>query len=828
MEVIEVENAWPDVDGFLTRIVMETSARSSVKPPLPLRPALCGDMDPDRSLLSLGGSDFSGGSSSISRKSVSAASSASKKLCVEVPWRYFEVMYSVKKKNSRKPGPRSDGVLAVQGSSYNLLDKDGFQLCDRSIGRDPRGRVPQREDLLNEQAYLSFFRRIGHYCRVRSESWKKDQLVLNMAEVANGAAPVVVDPYIASKLRPHQREGVKFMYECVMGLRSRTFTGCLLADEMGLGKTVQVIALIWTLLRQGSGGVPAVRRAAVVCPLTLTRNWGKEVRKWLGSERLKAMVVDCAREAAEKIIDFKNDSFCPLLITSYEILRKHKDIVASTNLELLICDEAHRLKSCKGNKTIASLASLNCNKRILLTGTPAQNNLSEFYALLDFANPELLGSYNEYKNIYASPIEQSRDRNASHAEKELGSERSEELKQMTSFCILRRTSEINKEHLPPKSEYAVFCKLHDVQISLYEIFVKSQFVRTMLNSDIQRAHVLSAIGALRKLSSHPGLLQSDMKHVTSAEIKNQPFFHRAEELLDLSDVQASLRDVVRHDWSLSGKFVCLQHLLLATIQCNDRIVIASNFTQTLDLIEAMCNEHSWKFVRLDGGTMISERQSLVERFNRRIGEASIFLLSSKAGGTGLNLIGANRLVLVDPDWNPANDAQVMSRIWREGQPKPVKIYRLLSTGSIEEKIYQRQIMKKDLTSFFGDQSTYQPTCKRTNDQKFSRQELRELLKLPSETKCETYDLLCRLNTQLEDKWKDSSGMLDDHVLQSAVESGVTTFVSADSPQTQQSSGGLERKVRSIKLHCASINQHRKRMKISPYQVSSKRKESSSR
>ncbi|EFJ16515.1 hypothetical protein SELMODRAFT_421707 [Selaginella moellendorffii] len=816
MEVIEVENAWPDVDGFHTRIVMETSA---IKPPLPLRPALCGDMDPDRSLLSLGGSDFSGGSSSISRKSVSGASSASKKLCVEVPWRYFEVMYSVKKKNSRKPGPRSDGVLAVQGSSYNLLDNNGKSISKRKIsGKEIKENsslevfnfVIEVLDEIPEEEYLSgkifstsrptFPSSEGSDITVESarnpgrerlsrpmQILEKDQLVLNMAEVANGAAPVVVDPYIASKLRPHQREGVKFMYECVMGLRSRTFTGCLLADEMGLGKTVQVIALIWTLLRQGSGGVPAVRRAAVVCPLTLTRNWGKEVRKWLGSERLKAMVVDCAREAAEKIIDFKNDSFCPLLITSYEILRKHKDIVASTNLELLICDEAHRLKSCennqwlsKGNKTIASLASLNCNKRILLvrfcslhgfltpgsdwqTGTPAQNNLSEFYALLDFANPELLGSYNEYKNIYASPIEQSRDRNASHAEKELGSERSEELKQMTSFCILRRTSEINKEHLPPKSEYAVFCKLHDVQISLYEIFVKSQFVRTMLNSDIQRAHVLSAIGALRKLSSHPGLLQSDMKHVTSAEIKNQPFFHRAEELLDLSDVQASLRDVVRHNWSLSGKFVCLQHLLLATIQCNDRIVVASNFTQTLDLIEAMCNEHSWKFVRLDGGTMISERQPLVER-----------------------------LVLVDPDWNPANDAQVMSRIWREGQPKPVKIYRLLSTGSIEEKIYQRQIMKKDLTSFFGDQSTYQPTCKRTNDQKFSRQELRELLKLPSETKCETYDLLCRLNTQLEDKWKDSSGMLDDHVLQSAVESGVTTFVSADSPQTQQSSGVLER------------------------------------
>ncbi|EFJ32227.1 hypothetical protein SELMODRAFT_407530 [Selaginella moellendorffii] len=805
MEVIEVENAWPDVDGFLTRIVMETSARSSVKPPLPLRPALCGDMDPDRSLLSLGGSDFSGGSSSISRKSVSAASSASKKLCVEVPWRYFEVMYSVKKKNSRKPGPRSDGVLAVQGSSYNLLDKDGKSISKRKIsGKEIKENsslevfnfVIEVLDEIPEEEYLSgkifstsrptFPSSEGSDITVESarnpgrerlsrpmQILEKDQLVLNMAEVANGAAPVVVDPYIASKLRPHQREGVKFMYECVMGLRSRTFTGCLLADEMGLGKTVQVIALIWTLLRQ--------------------------VRKWLGSERLKAMVVDCAREAAEKIIDFKNDSFCPLLITSYEILRKHKDIVASTNLELLICDEAHRLKSCennqwfsKGNKTIASLASLNCNKRILLvrfcslhgfltpgsdwqTGTPAQNNLSEFYALLDFANPELLGSYNEYKNIYASPIEQSRDRNASHAEKELGSERSEELKQMTSFCILRRTSEINKEHLPPKSEYAVFCKLHDVQISLYEIFVKSQFVRTMLNSDIQRAHVLSAIGALRKLSSHPGLLQSDMKHVTSAEIKNQPFFHRAEELLDLSDVQASLRDVVRHDWSLSGKFVCLQHLLLATIQCNDRIVIASNFTQTLDLIEAMCNEHSWKFVRLDGGTMISERQSLVERFNRRIGEASIFLLSSKAGGTGLNLIGANRQQLSDARFSRS---RLESSKRRAGDESNMERRPAETSKNIQASVHW--------------QSTYQPTCKRTNDQKFSRQELRELLKLPSETKCETYDLLCRLNTQLEDKWKDSSGMLDDHVLQSAVESGVTTFVSADSPQTQQSSGGLER------------------------------------
>jgi SNF2 family DNA or RNA helicase len=138
------------------------------------------------------------------------------------------------------------------------------------------------------------------------------------------------------------------MYECVMGLRATSFYGCLLADEMGLGKTLQVIALIWTLIRQGPAGHPTLKRAVVICPSSLVQNWEKEVQKWLGSERLRPLVVHggtTSKEAKQKCADFKSSKLCPLLITSYELLRKYQDAIASAKPGLLVCDEAHRLKN---------------------------------------------------------------------------------------------------------------------------------------------------------------------------------------------------------------------------------------------------------------------------------------------------------------------------------------------------------------------------------------------------------------------------------------------------------------------------------------------------
>lgn len=303
-------------------------------------------------------------------------------------------------------------------------------------------------------------------------------VILNSGQYQEGAgklpsgqpvAPVVVDPYIAKVLRPHQAEGVRFMYECVAGLRGTgrgSCSGCILADEMGLGKTLQVIALIWTLLRQGSEGRPTIRKAVVVCPATLVHNWQKEIRKWLGDERMRAMVVTSGQEAKQKMQDFKLGAVWPVLVTSYEVLRKHaSDLVGVC--DLLVCDEGHRLKSCGGNQTINSLHQLNSPRRVLLTGTPLQNNMDEFYALMSFVHPDLLGPRTMFKRVFGDPITLSRDRDASKDQKALGQARAEELQKQVKDFILRRTRDLLSRHLPPLRVFTVLCRPSDLQCCLH-------------------------------------------------------------------------------------------------------------------------------------------------------------------------------------------------------------------------------------------------------------------------------------------------------------------------------------------------------------------------
>ncbi|KAH7423244.1 hypothetical protein KP509_12G046200 [Ceratopteris richardii] len=749
---------------------------------------------------------------------------------------FYSVMYCVKKRYAKRKGPWFDGVLVARGSKCTLQDTEGKIICKDShfgkatlapdsvieiskyeveimrvaspeeyesgtlftgsFGTDLKTLLERKEngsvfhcnsgngegkkmDLHSSRTFKPKVKALQNF----QPSITKEALILNANHLASGSTPVMVDPYLATKLRPHQREGVQFMYECIMGLRSPAFTGCLLADEMGLGKTVQVLALIWTLLQQSSGhkSRASFKHIVVVCPSSLVENWGNEVRKWLGIERLKALLVHACspKEAEQRFLDFKNSKMHPLLITSYELLRRHQELIASAKPGLLVCDEAHRLKNSAGNKTINALLALNCPRRVLLTGTPVQNDLNEFYAMVDFANPNLLGPLPAFKRLYSEPIELSRDRDASDEQKQIGQARFLELQGRTKFCILRRTAVVNSGYLPPKKEYLVFCRLQPLQISLYEAFLRSQFVTRLFLSDTSTANVLTAISVLRKLCNHPRLVSDDVPKRDLENSLKQCGYGEGLELIKAHDGSANqLSTYTQYAKYLSGKLDCLCALLSTIFERSsdqtEKVVVVSNFTKTLNLVQGLCDHKGWKWLRLDGGTLVGERQRLVDRFNSAFGGERVFLLSSKAGGMGLNLIGANRLILFDPDWNPATDAQAMARIWRDGQRKAVIIYRLFSTGSIEEKIYQRQLVKGEIAATVEDSvdSKNKNNCGRY----FSRDELRELFTLNSETHCDTFDLLSRRELSVDEQWQDCSVDVDDLALKEAVGCGVVSFV----------------------------------------------------
>ncbi|CAI9104342.1 OLC1v1002990C1 [Oldenlandia corymbosa var. corymbosa] len=525
-----------------------------------------------------------------------------------------------------------------------------------------------------------------------------EPLVLWQSEDLESAF-IAVDPLLVKFLRPHQREGVQFMFDCVSGsFSSANINGCILADDMGLGKTLQSITLLYTLLRQGFDGKPMVKKAIIVTPTSLVSNWEAEIRKWVG-ERVKLVALcESTRDDVISGIDsfVSPRSHLQVLIVSYETFRMHASKFShSDSCDLLICDEAHRLKNDQ-TLTNRALAGLSCKRRILLSGTPMQNDLEEFYAMVNFTNPGVLGDAGYFRRYYETPIICGREPSASEEEKKLGSERSSELSTKVNQFILRRTNALLSNHLPPKIVEVVCCKLTPLQSDLYNHFIHSKNVKRAINEEARQSKILAYITALKKLCNHPKLIYDTIK-------SGSPGTSGLEDCLRFFPPQMfSGRSGA---WTggdgawveLSGKMHVLARLLAHLRQkTDDRIVLVSNYTQTLDLFAQLCRERRYPFVRLDGTTTISKRQKLVNRFNDPSKDEFAFLLSSKAGGCGLNLIGGNRLVLFDPDWNPANDKQAAARVWRDGQKKRVYIYRFLSTGTIEEKVYQRQMSKEGL------------------------------------------------------------------------------------------------------------------------------------
>jgi len=524
----------------------------------------------------------------------------------------------------------------------------------------------------------------------------------------NKMVDVVVDPYIGDKLRPHQRSGVLFIYKSLMQFTSITVDdaefkvkGCILADDMGLGKTLQTISVIWTLLKQSPiAGSSLARKVLIVAPASLINNWEAEFKKWLGTTRILVHVADNAK----KVTAFKAYRTAPVLVVSYEMLVRAEAQLKEVKWDILVCDEAHRLKNSE-IKTSAALNRFDCDRKLLLTGTPVQNDLQEYFCLISIVVPSLLGSKASFTADYVKKIEQGRDVGADENDAQEAESALKKLSEISRKILLRRTSEIISGYLPPKTTCVVFCRPSDFQCKVYGEEVSTLYDKI----ETEHASHLASISTLKKICNSPFLLQ----HLN---VNGGP-----------------------NTWEeQSGKLSVLTCLLLSIMQNTDeKIVLVSLSTSTLDILESLCSKYNLRTLRLDGKTPPAARQSIVNRFNKPDYAERVFLLSSKAGGTGLNLIGASRIVLYDIDWNPATDLQVMSRIWRSGQKRHCYIYRLLTTGTIEEKVYQRQVMKSGLAGGL-ETASWQDVGSASH---FSPEELRDLFTFRTDTESDTHDLL---------------------------------------------------------------------------------------
>lgn len=556
-----------------------------------------------------------------------------------------------------------------------------------------------------------------------------------------------------------------------------------------------------------------VKRAMIVCPATLVMNWHKEIKKWLGNERLKSFPVasnhsnQVEKKKSDCIRDFLlGERIHPVLIVGYERLRTIADSLKNVKFDLIVCDEGHRLKSAN-IKTTQTLDSFKCRRRIILSGTPIQNDLGEYFAMADFVNPGIFGTRAAFKRVFEDPIMKSRQSDAKEKDKIIGRARSDELTRITDMFVLRRTAEINQKYLPPKTEVVIFCKLGKLQNMLYYHILQNPFLNFLkrMNSfdDLpSNGNHLVCLSALRKLANAPEILynaamekssmiEPALNDLASVEFENidesgvfdgllKKFYEYADVISGTKEEnqvvkthknsentcinKPSISNNFNHELSFSyessGKLIVLRHLLkqIWSRDQNEKVVIVSNFTQTLSVIGRLLDEElKIQYFRLDGTTPSHKRIEMVDRFNRPTFPVSCFLLSSKSGGTGLNLIGANRLILFEPDWNPANDKQAMARVWRDGQKKPVWVYRLVSSGCIDEKVFQRGMWKSSLSQYvmknaktMPDKKLNKPSSSKRkrgrqstgNSEKYlSIDELRQVFSWDESGECETHQLI---------------------------------------------------------------------------------------
>ena len=487
------------------------------------------------------------------------------------------------------------------------------------------------------------------------------------------AAPrVALRGPVARKLRPHQREAVAFLYGCLTGRQPGGHQGAILGDEMGLGKTLTTLALLRTLVKAAGScqnddhSSERVRKACVVCPASLVAQWPNEDAKFFGSVSSNVTWVACvekaggsidgtvetAKSALERWRALDGRRSCAVLSISYEAFARHAEalIDADPQLDLLIMDEGHRLRGGSKAKTASILRDCRATKRLLLTGTPAMNNLDEFHALVDVVCPGALGDVASFRRDVARPISAGALRGSSRPVQWKAKDAIRALRSsVAGFYLRRAASDIVRASLPPKTVHIVCCAMVAAQ---QEAYVEA--------ADLKAGGALATIQQLRALATR-GPAREPLHEPASGK--------------------------------LQVAFALLQHLRDTG---NERVVIASGSTATLDVVQACCDTRRWDWLRVDGGTPPAERPRLVERFKAKTSTAFVFLLSTRAGGCGLNLVGGSRLLLLDPDWNPAHDEQAMARVWRDGQARPVHVYRLLSAGTIDEKTLARQLHKHDV------------------------------------------------------------------------------------------------------------------------------------
>ncbi|XP_077293963.1 uncharacterized protein LOC143916643 [Arctopsyche grandis] len=549
---------------------------------------------------------------------------------------------------------------------------------------------------------------------------------------------ISIHPDITKILKKHQIEGIKFIWDsCFETIKSvrenHVGSGCILAHCMGLGKTLQMIALIHSIL---TSEVLPIKTVLICCPLSTVLNWVDEFHKWLHEIKVakKIQIYELSRfrkpfERALLLNQWKTHG--GVFIVGYEMFRilanmtidkklaeNFSSVLLNPGPDMVVCDEGHLLKNDSTSLAIA-MNKILTRRRIVLTGTPLQNNLKEYYCMVNFVKPNLLGSHKEYTNRFINPITNGQHRDSSQQDINIMKKRSHVLHKMLQGSVQRKDASILYEFLPTKREFVLLIPLSTFQARLYESYLDKIKDITMSGKSLLKDYYI-----FQKIWTHPKLaVEMDNKYVNFRDV------------IKTDDVYDSLL--------ASNKFIVLFQLLGECDRIGDKVILFSNSLLNLDIIEFyLKTQKAWnrgfQYYRMDGMFNMSMRRNMCNHFNSpKNTKIKLMMVSTRVGGLGINMIGANRVIIMDSSWNPSHDIQSIFRVFRFGQKKNCYIYRLVTQGTMEEKIYERSVTKEAIACRVVDEQqidrhysiselhklyafqhipdTYQPTLRLPND-----------------------------------------------------------------------------------------------------------------
>ncbi|XP_074000047.1 uncharacterized protein isoform X3 [Rhodnius prolixus] len=591
---------------------------------------------------------------------------------------------------------------------------------------------------------------------------------------------LALDKNLVKKLKPHQAEGIKFMwdscFESLEDAKKKRGSGCILAHCMGLGKSLQVVSLLHALLTNEDTDI---KTALVVCPVSTVLNWVNEFDKWLkdvGSGQDIEVYHMAKTQTSYRVFQLKDwQKSGGIMILGYNLYRilanekikvkasakaVYRQTLVDPGPDIVICDEGHLLKN-EATALSVAMNKIKTRRRIVLTGTPLQNNLVEYHCMVQFVKPNLLGTKKEFKNRFVNPIQNGQFEDSTTHDVKLMKRRAHVLHTMLDGIVQRKDYSVLTPYLPPKFEYVIHLKMSDLQCTLYQHYLDNEAKRKLF-VDFQ---------SLMRICIHPqALLMKSEKDQLKEEIEAEESEGSLKDFIDdgsdkgsetssssslassNSDSDTSIKEDTtsrrrtrnsaqadeveepeaqqkKIEWWTElvdeeqledirqGTKIFLFFVILKFCEeIGDKLLVFSQSLFTLDIIEYFLNKiddnsqksdpdpnlsqfgGSWAkgldYFRMDGGSSFDHRHAWCKAFNNeRNSRGRLFLISTRAGGLGINLTGANRVIIFDASWNPSYDVQSLFRVYRFGQTKPCYIYRFLSKGTMEEKIYERQVAK---------------------------------------------------------------------------------------------------------------------------------------